>query len=374
MLTKRLYPYLACLFLILYIGCSVRATVTPRSELIATSKNQGLDVLTIEEEVARFKSHESNQRSRLEHLIEERLTNAESRDPSYRLGVGDEIEINVFDVEELNTTVRVRPSGFISLPLLGAVKARGKTESELVAELRKRLRDYVREPEISLFISHYASQKVSVMGAVAKPGTYSLKKGENTIHELIGRAGGADYKAGGYINLIPAQVAVEVDADEDKEGSGQIVRTARKEAAIEVPLDEILGTSGGIPIEIPVVGGDVIVIPEAGSVAVEGEVQKPGTYELKNRSTLLGGLAAAGGIGYGALFEEVELIRRLDHGEPLRYVVNLEDIASGKEQDVRLRNGDIIRVPSHDGRRLGQDTFESISRLINFGVGGSYRF
>jgi len=102
--------------------------------------------------------------------------------------------VNVFDVPELNVTVRIRDSGFASLPLVGAVKAAGLTESEFQEELQERLVHYVKEPEISVFVSNYGSQEVAVLGAVKEPGSYALRKGSNTLLELISEAGGLSEK------------------------------------------------------------------------------------------------------------------------------------------------------------------------------------
>ena len=140
--------------------------------------------------------------------------------------------------------------------------------------------------------------------------------------------------------------------------------------ALEISVEDVFGTSGGIPLEIPVRGGDMIIVPEAGKILVEGEVTARGSFPIGKRSTLLGALASAGGITYGAKVDEIELIRPTRTGEKLRLVVNLEDMLNGSQEDVSLRNGDIVRVPSNRGRRLTEDTFESISRVLNIGVGG----
>ena len=132
----------------------------------------------------------------------------------------------------------------------------------------------------------------------------------------------------------------------------------------------MLGTAGGVPLEIPVRAGDMIIIPEAGKITVEGEVEKPGAFELGQQMTLLSALAASGGITYSAKVDEVEVVR--DIGEKkVHFVLDLEGLARGETRDVRLRNGDIVRVPSDSGRRMRQDTFESISKIFNFGVGSS---
>ena len=116
----------------------------------------------------------------------------------------------------------------------------------------------------------------------------------------------------------------------------------------------------------------MVLVPEAGKIMVEGEVQKGGSYDLNPQTTLLSALAAAGGITYGAKVDEVEVVRDLSLTRKAHLVLDLGKIASGEEKDVRLRNGDIVRVPSDSGRRLTQDTFEGFAKLINFGVGGTF--
>jgi len=369
-LVRALFISLAAMCL---TGCSGRGFIKPRSQVIKESQSSGIPVRSIEEERALFFESEHVQRKRLLTLIRKRA-NSELRDRSYHLGPFDEIELNVFDVPELNVTATVRQSGYLSLPLIGAVKAAGLTEAELQEELRRRLAAYVRNPQVSIFISHYGSQKVAVIGAVRKPGTYSLKKGANSLLELISQAGGVSDKAGNFVIFIPAELS-GINAANDVEARAQLALASvepgeARDSGIEIYLDQVLGTSGGIPLEIPVRGGDMVVVPEAGKIMVEGEVQKAGSYDLSQQMTLLAALAAAGGITYGAKADEVELVRDLGPDKQARLIVDLQKIGTGEQKDVRLRNGDIVRVPSDAGRRLTQDTFEGLTKLINFGVGG----
>jgi protein involved in polysaccharide export with SLBB domain len=148
-------------------------------------------------------------------------------------------------------------------------------------------------------------------------------------------------------------------------------RTPNTNQVVEVEVARLLGTDGGVPLDIPLKGGDMIIIPEAGGITVEGEVVKAGAQDLKKGMTLVSALAAVGGITYSANVNEIELIRKVNADKTLRLIVDLTKIASGEHADVLVRNGDIIRVPSHSGRRIGQDTFDSITKLINFGIGGS---
>ncbi|MBN8550539.1 MAG: polysaccharide biosynthesis/export family protein [Deltaproteobacteria bacterium] len=355
-------------------GCSTRGTTKPRSQVISDAQSKGVPVLSVEEDRALFFEADTTNQNRLVNLIKRR-SESTGHDDTYRIGPRDELEINVFDVPELNVTARVRESGFVSLPLLGAVKAAGLTESEFHDEVRKRLSGYVKQPELTVFISMYGSQKVAVMGAVARPGTYPLKKGSNSILELISEAGGVNEKAGNYISFIPAELS-GISAGNDVESRAKLALATQpaaqlKESGIQVYLDQVMGTNGGIPLEIPVRGGDMVIVPEGGKVMVEGEVQKVGQYDLGQQMTMLGAIAAAGGITYGAKVDEVEIEREVGIDQKAHLVLDLGKIASGEERDVRLRNGDIVRVPSDSGRRLTQDTFESITRIFNVGAGVS---
>jgi polysaccharide export outer membrane protein len=128
----------------------------------------------------------------------------------------------------------------------------------------------------------------------------------------------------------------------------------------------------GIPVELPVRGGDMIIVAEAGKVTVDGEVNKSGVYELGRRMTVLGALAAAGGITYSAKIDEIEVVRDIGDAARARLLVDLEKISRGELEDVRLRDGDILIIPTDSGRRLTSSTLEGFSRIINFGVGGQY--
>lgn len=309
-------------------------------------------VPSIREERRLFYSDSAKSKTRLTKLLRARAR-SQGSNPGYIIGAGDEVELNVFDIEELNTSAKVRESGFISLPLIGAVRALGSTESDLQEHIRSRLKQFVKDPQVFVSVSNYDSQKISVLGAVKSPGSYSLSKSENNILEALSLAGGLTERAGSYVNFVPSE-------------GGR----SNSNKAIEVALQDLLGTSGDIPIQIPILSGDMIIVPEAGQVMVEGEVEKRGAYDLAGRTTLLGALASAGGITYGAKVDEVEVIRQQGNAKR-RLIVNLEQILSGEVEDVPLRNGDLIRVPSHSGRRMRQDTFEGITRIINFGVGGT---
>jgi polysaccharide export outer membrane protein len=170
-------------------------------------------------------------------------------DANYRIGTNDEVEVNVFDVAELNLTQKVRDSGFLSLPLIGAVKAVGLTEGELQDEIHQRLSKFIRDPQVSVFISNYGSQNVAVLGAVQKPGTYPLQKGQNSLLELVGRAGGLTERAGGFLNFVPYEVS-GLAASNDVEARAKLSlasydQSKLKGSGVEIAMDKVLGTGGG---------------------------------------------------------------------------------------------------------------------------------
>jgi polysaccharide export outer membrane protein len=108
----------------------------------------------------------------------------------YRVGAQDLIEISVFQVADLNRTVRVNSNGQISLPLIGVVQAGGKTVQELEAELATKLSTtYLQNPQVSVFVKEFTSQRVTVEGAVKSPGIYPIT-GKTSLLQAIVMGGG----------------------------------------------------------------------------------------------------------------------------------------------------------------------------------------
>jgi polysaccharide export outer membrane protein len=110
----------------------------------------------------------------------------------YRVGPQDLIEITVFQVPDLSRTVRVNSGGQISLPLIGVVQAGGLTIQELEKEIGRRLSEkYLQSPQVTAFVKEFTSQRVTLEGAVAKPGIYPLT-GRTTLLQAIAMGGGLD--------------------------------------------------------------------------------------------------------------------------------------------------------------------------------------
>ena len=108
----------------------------------------------------------------------------------YRIGPDDLIEVQVFGVDQLTRTVRVNGRGMISLPLIGALEVGGLTAQQAEALVVRKLGEtYLQDPQVSLFIKEYTSQRVTIEGAVQKPGIYPLR-GPTTLLQSLALAGG----------------------------------------------------------------------------------------------------------------------------------------------------------------------------------------
>lgn len=107
----------------------------------------------------------------------------------YRIGPQDLLKIEVFGVPDLSRSVRVNASGQIALPLIGLVQAAGLTGEQLAAAIADALaKDYLQNPQVTIFIEEFTSQRVTVVGAVKSPGVYPIK-GRTTLLQVVAAAG-----------------------------------------------------------------------------------------------------------------------------------------------------------------------------------------
>ena len=120
---------------------------------------------------------------------------------SYVLGPDDEITIRALHADEItDKPFRVDPLGYLSLPIIGRVRAGGLTVEQLAHEVSSRLNSFIREPEVSIRVTEFRSQPLSVLGAVKNPGVYRLR-GRTTLIEALSSAGGLEPDSGGTIHI-----------------------------------------------------------------------------------------------------------------------------------------------------------------------------
>lgn len=251
-----------------------------------------------------------------------------NRVSDYTIGPKDLLAINVFEVPELNITVRVSENGDITLPLLGTIKAGGLSRFQLEKRMAGLLeRSYLKNAQVTVFIKEYQSKKVSVIGAVKNPGNYDLI-GKQSLLQLISLAGGLTEGAAGRIIVIRQY----------KNG---------KSASLKIDLDDLL-MNGNADLNIPLNPGDIVNIPveRTSDIYVFGQVNNPGYIKVKSSSdmTILKVIAQAGGFTDRARKGNV-LITRKEKGKELKIKVNVKKILRGKQTDFIILPNDIVFVP-----------------------------
>jgi len=110
-------------------------------------------------------------------------------DDAYVIGANDVLSVNVWKEPDISRSVPVRSDGKISLPLVGELQASGQTPRQLESEITKRLQNYISEPEVTVIVTDSKSQKVNILGMVARPGAYLLMS-STTVLDAIALAGG----------------------------------------------------------------------------------------------------------------------------------------------------------------------------------------
>jgi polysaccharide export outer membrane protein len=248
----------------------------------------------------------------------------------YKIGPKDLLEIKVFELPELNQTVRVSEDGTITVPLLGQVKIEGLTKDEVEAKISTLLEEkYLKNPRVSVFIKEYQSKLVSVIGAVENPGTYELV-GDFSLLQMISKAGGFKENASDELFILRR---------------GENGDTSK----IDIDLKDLL-INGNQALNIPLQPNDVINIPVDMliHVYVFGEVRNPGKqeYKISKGITVLQAIAQAGGLTDAAKKSAVTIKRKDEKtGRETEIKVNLGDIIKGKKPDVPLQEGDVVFIP-----------------------------
>jgi polysaccharide export outer membrane protein len=110
-------------------------------------------------------------------------------DPNYVIGPQDVLDISVWKEPELTRSVPVRPDGKISMPLLNDVQAAGHTPLQLAADITAGLKKFVTDPQVTIIVTAINSQRVYIIGEVARAGAYPLLP-NMTVLQALSHGGG----------------------------------------------------------------------------------------------------------------------------------------------------------------------------------------
>jgi polysaccharide biosynthesis/export protein len=346
--------------------------------------------------------------AQLEHLMRQRQRDAFSN--RLAIGPGDVIQISVPGVPELKKyKTRVSEDGTISVPLAGVVSVGGLTEAELRKALYDQLKKPIKNPQVEVYVTQYRSREVAVVGMVHKPGVYTITSRSDTVLDMIDQAGGPTDRASSLVLFIPAPKASDqqrltltralaasapdqpervgpIDGEERRpEKVGAVTRDQVEPEAFHRGSTESGGTASlrlaslmdsvhpiqinlaaaarNGELDVPVRPGDVIIVPAAGEVMVDGWVANPGAFRIVPGMTALSAVSAAG----GALFSQTaEVLRTDSDGNRRAITIDLSKVKDGAEPDVPIQPGDVVWVQRS---AIGAVPYAFYELFTKFGTG-----
>ena len=255
------------------------------------------------------------------------------------IGIGDLLKISVLGAPEYDQDVRVAGNGDIVIGLAGRVHVAGETAEQAQALIRKRLVDggYFADPQVSVFEKEFATQGISVLGEVQKPGVYPVT-GPRRLFDVLSLAGGTTPKA------------------------GQIVTISSRDKI--TPLRSVSFSSNpekNNEANVDIVPGDTVFVSKAGVVYVVGDVKRPMGVIMENGGhiTILQALATAEGANPTAALRNAKIVRKGESG-PTEVLVDIKKIMQAKAPDVTLQAEDVVFIPSSAAKSVGARTLQSI--------------
>ena len=266
------------------------------------------------------------------------------------IGIGDLLKISVLGAPEYDQDVRVSGSGDIVIGLVGRVHIAGQTTEQAQALIRKRLMDggYFADPQVAVFEKEFATQGVSVLGEVQKPGVYPVT-GPRRLFDVLSLAGGTTPKAGQVVTI----------SSRDKIKTLQLVNFSSD-------------PQKNMAANVDILPGDTVVVSKAGVVYIVGDVKHPMGVIMENggRITVLQALATAEGANPTAALRSAKIVRKGDNG-PTEVPVDIKKIMQAKAPDMTLQAEDVVFIPTSKAKNVGVRTLESI---VNIATGvATYR-
>ncbi len=242
-----------------------------------------------------------------------------SQGTEYVIGAQDVLTVTVWDSPDLSGKFTVEADGSFTFPLIGRVKAGGLSLRQFEGELKKKLADgYFKNPQVSVAVETYRSQRIFIVGEVRNPGTYPLT-GDMTLIEAIARAGSTTPAAS------PEAIVVRAPAGKATDGP---ILPGEKEATADTQRVNLRDLqSGTLSQNVALRDGDTIFVPRAESIYVFGQVRNPGAYALQSvETTVLQALSLAGGVTDRGATNRIKIVR----------------VVKGEKQETRVKLTDLV--------------------------------
>lgn len=232
--------------------------------------------------------------------------------PGYVVGSGDVLKVAVYGTNAYDTVVQVSADGTIPISELGEVAVGGLSPAQVASKLASEFRrnGILIDPVVNVTIGEYRSQKVSVLGAVARPGEYILDRSGLKLTDLLARSGAILGKGAGIIRITNAE-GVQSDLPAIHVMSGELDRAAQP--------------------------NETIIVTEAPTFFILGEVQRPGSYPIEPGLTIERAVALAGGLTPRGAKNKLRVARKAEDGGETTVRVDRDD---------EVLPNDLIRVGS----------------------------
>jgi polysaccharide export outer membrane protein len=258
------------------------------------------------------------------------------------IGAGDLLEVSLYGMPDFKTDVRVNSGGEISLPMIGTVPVAGLSVEQAETLIAHKLteKNLFNDPHVTVFEKEYATQGISMLGEVQKPGIYPLL-GSRKLYDALSAAGGTTPKAGRYV---------------------LITRRNDPQHSVRVPL--LTGAPESMENNVIVEPGDTVLVSKAGVVYVVGDVHQPGGFVMENGNeiTVLKAIALAQGTNPNAKLDSARLIRKTPEG-PQDVPLSLTKIMAAKAPDPQLQADDVVFVPNSAGKSAAKRGAETILQM-----------
>jgi len=237
----------------------------------------------------------------------------------YVVGPQDVLTITSYDQADLSGKFAVEADGTFTYPLIGRLTAGGLSLRAPELRLKKRLKDegFFNDPQVTVAVETYKSQKLFIVGEVRSPGSYPLS-GDMSLVEALARAGSTLPTASGEVVIVhPAGATASAPVLPEQESSSHIVRVDLK--ALQ---------NGELAENALLRDGDTIFVPRAESVYVFGQVKNPGAYALQEKNTsVLQALSLAGGLTELGSTARIKIVR----------------MVKGVKQEINVKLGDVVQ-------------------------------
>lgn len=282
-----------------------------------------------------------------------------SPEEDYRIGPNDVIDVQVENAPELSRVFRVTAAGTFLMPYVGRVIAVKKTTEEVAQLITDSLKgDYLKDPKVTVSVKEYNSRSFFIQGSVRSPGVYQIE-GRPSVLELITLASGLSETHGANAFII-RRLKPPQQKEPGSAASIPVSKPADQESsADEPPKYELKSVNinallrGHFDQDMFLDPGDIVNIPPTDVFFVAGEVNQPGSFPLKEGTTVRQAISLAQGTNYKAALDRGVVFRESSAGKREELHIDVGAIMSGKKEDVAIMANDIIIVPNSRTKTIG---------------------